>query len=128
MWTRRWPWWTSGFHKMLGSSRVAAQLAASQEELSSMSEWVSHQWARAVKRLKRVDGPLSQCSSAKVDDAYIFIQVSPTRFHPVVFKRRYAFNLLRSFTNFFKANINKSLHYFSLVQFISSEHSFVRWI
>jgi hypothetical protein len=38
MWRR---WWTSGFHKMLGSSRVAAQLAASQEELSSMSEWVS---------------------------------------------------------------------------------------
>jgi hypothetical protein len=38
MWTR---WWTSGFHKMLGSSRAAAQLAASQEGLSSMSEWVS---------------------------------------------------------------------------------------
>jgi hypothetical protein len=38
MWTQ---WWTSGFHKMLGSSRVAAQLAASQEWLSSMSEWVS---------------------------------------------------------------------------------------
>jgi hypothetical protein len=29
------------FHKMLGSSRVAAQLAASQEGLSSMSERVS---------------------------------------------------------------------------------------
>jgi hypothetical protein len=28
------------FHKMLGSSCVAAQLAASQEGLSSMSEWV----------------------------------------------------------------------------------------
>jgi hypothetical protein len=38
MWTR---WWTSGLHKMLGSSRVAAQLAASREGLSSMSEWVS---------------------------------------------------------------------------------------
>jgi hypothetical protein len=37
MWTR---WWTSGFHKMLGNSRVAAQLAASQEGLSSMSQWV----------------------------------------------------------------------------------------
>jgi hypothetical protein len=36
MWTR---WWNSEFHKMLGSSRVAAQLAASQEGLSSMSEW-----------------------------------------------------------------------------------------
>jgi hypothetical protein len=34
-------WWTSGFHKMLGSSRVAAQLAASQEGLSSMSEWAT---------------------------------------------------------------------------------------
>jgi hypothetical protein len=34
-WTR---WWTSGFHKMLGCSRVAAQLAASQEGLSSMSD------------------------------------------------------------------------------------------
>jgi hypothetical protein len=32
--------WTSGFHKMLASSWVAAQLTASQEELSSMSEWV----------------------------------------------------------------------------------------
>jgi hypothetical protein len=41
MWTR---WWTSGFHKMLGSSRVAAQLAASQEGLSSMSEWVWHKY------------------------------------------------------------------------------------
>jgi hypothetical protein len=39
MWT--W-WWTSGFHKMLGSSWVAAQLAASQEGLSSMSEWVRY--------------------------------------------------------------------------------------
>jgi hypothetical protein len=38
LWTRL---WTSGFHKMLGSSRVAAQLAASQEGLSSKSEWVS---------------------------------------------------------------------------------------
>jgi hypothetical protein len=37
LWTRL---WTSGFHKMLGSSWVAAQLAASQEGLSSMSEWV----------------------------------------------------------------------------------------
>jgi hypothetical protein len=36
MWTL---WWSSGFHKMLGSSRVAAQLEASQEGLSSMSEW-----------------------------------------------------------------------------------------
>jgi hypothetical protein len=33
-------WWISGFHKMLGSSRVAAQLAASREGLGSMSEWV----------------------------------------------------------------------------------------
>jgi hypothetical protein len=38
MWTR---WWTSGFRKMLGSCRAAAQLAASQEGLSSMSKWVS---------------------------------------------------------------------------------------
>jgi hypothetical protein len=33
LWTR---WWTFGFHKMLGSSWVAAQLAASQDGLSSM--------------------------------------------------------------------------------------------
>jgi hypothetical protein len=33
LWTRR---WTFGFHKMLGSSWVAAQLAASQDGLSSM--------------------------------------------------------------------------------------------
>jgi hypothetical protein len=39
MWMR---WWTSGFHKMLWSSWVAAQLAASQEGLSSMSEWVNN--------------------------------------------------------------------------------------
>jgi hypothetical protein len=37
MWMR---WWISGFHKMLGSSRVAAQLAASRVGLGSMSEWV----------------------------------------------------------------------------------------
>jgi hypothetical protein len=37
LWTRQ---WTFGFHKILGSSWVAAQLAASQEGLSSMSEWV----------------------------------------------------------------------------------------
>jgi hypothetical protein len=37
LWTR---YWSSRFHKMRGSSWVAAQLAASQEGLSSMSEWV----------------------------------------------------------------------------------------
>jgi hypothetical protein len=42
MWRR---WWTSGFHKMLGSSRVAAQLAASQEGPSSMSEC---EWDRTI--------------------------------------------------------------------------------
>jgi hypothetical protein len=31
-------WLRIGFHKMLGSSLVAAKLAASQEALSSMSE------------------------------------------------------------------------------------------
>jgi hypothetical protein len=38
LWTQ---YWTFGFHKMLGSSWVAAQLAAPQEGLSSVSEWVS---------------------------------------------------------------------------------------
>jgi hypothetical protein len=38
LWTRK---WTFGFHKTLGSSWVSAQLAASQEWHSSMSEWVS---------------------------------------------------------------------------------------
>jgi hypothetical protein len=38
LWTLK---WSFGFHKMLGSSWVAAQLATSQEGLSSMSEWVS---------------------------------------------------------------------------------------
>jgi hypothetical protein len=38
LWTRQ---WTFGFHKILGISWVAAQLAASQEGLSSMSEWAS---------------------------------------------------------------------------------------
>jgi hypothetical protein len=33
--------WTFGFNKTLGSSWMTAQLAASQEGLSSMSEWVS---------------------------------------------------------------------------------------
>jgi hypothetical protein len=34
-----WPrWWTLWFHKMLGSSWVAAQLAGSQEGLSSVSK------------------------------------------------------------------------------------------
>jgi hypothetical protein len=36
LWTR---WWTFGFHKMLGSSWVAAKLAASQEGLSSVSKY-----------------------------------------------------------------------------------------
>jgi hypothetical protein len=35
LWTR---YWTFGFHKMLGSSWVAAQLAAPQEGLSSVSK------------------------------------------------------------------------------------------
>jgi hypothetical protein len=37
LWTR---WWTFGFHKMPGSSWVAAQLAASQEGLSSVSKYM----------------------------------------------------------------------------------------
>jgi hypothetical protein len=40
LWTR---YWTAGFHKMLGNSSVAAHWAASQEGLSSMSEWVNRQ-------------------------------------------------------------------------------------
>jgi hypothetical protein len=44
LWTRQ---WTSGFHKTLWSSWVAAQLAASQEGLSSMSEWES-EWLNAI--------------------------------------------------------------------------------
>jgi hypothetical protein len=35
LWTR---WWTFGFHNMLGSSWVAARLAASQEGLSSVNK------------------------------------------------------------------------------------------
>jgi hypothetical protein len=38
LWTRC---WTFGFHKMPGSSWVAAQLATSQEELSSVSKYSS---------------------------------------------------------------------------------------
>jgi hypothetical protein len=41
LWTR---WWTFGFHKLVGSFWVAAQLAASQEGLSSMSEKRMAQW------------------------------------------------------------------------------------
>jgi hypothetical protein len=38
-----WTWyWTFGFHKMLGSSCVAAQLAAPQEGLSSVSKQASY--------------------------------------------------------------------------------------
>jgi hypothetical protein len=44
LWAR---WWTFEFRKMLGSSWEAAQLAATQEGLSSMSEWVS-EWAQIV--------------------------------------------------------------------------------
>jgi hypothetical protein len=46
LWTRQ---WTFGFHKTLGSSWVAAQLAASQEGLSSMSEWVPHSKLNSYK-------------------------------------------------------------------------------
>jgi hypothetical protein len=38
LWTQ---YWTFGFHKMLGSSWVAAQLAAPQEGLSSVCKYVS---------------------------------------------------------------------------------------
>jgi hypothetical protein len=37
LWTRR---WTFGFHNMLGISWMAAQLAASQEGLSSVSKYI----------------------------------------------------------------------------------------
>jgi hypothetical protein len=39
LWTR---WWTFGFLKMLGSSWVAAQLATSQEGLSSVSKYTTN--------------------------------------------------------------------------------------
>jgi hypothetical protein len=48
MWPR---WWTFEFHKVLGSSRVAAQLEASQG-LSSMSEWVLQ--VRTLRSSQRV--------------------------------------------------------------------------
>jgi hypothetical protein len=49
MWLRTWTsggllgtrYWTFGFHKMLGSSWGAAQLAGSKAGLSSLSEWVT---------------------------------------------------------------------------------------
>jgi hypothetical protein len=53
MWLR---WWTSGFRKMLGSSRVAAQLAASQEGLSSVSEWVPETNLRPARWNLLTDG------------------------------------------------------------------------
>jgi hypothetical protein len=55
MWTR---WWTSGFHKMLRSSWVAAQLAASREGLGS-SEWVSESQEYAYHRLRNTG--IRQC-------------------------------------------------------------------
>jgi hypothetical protein len=64
-------WWISGFYKMLGSSRVAAQLAASREGLGSMSEWVkmeaicssetSVQSTRSTRRHIPEDGILQKC-------------------------------------------------------------------
>jgi hypothetical protein len=44
LWTRQ---WTFGFHKMFGNSWVAAQLTASQEGLSSMSEWILYTVGRS---------------------------------------------------------------------------------
>jgi hypothetical protein len=38
LWTR---YWTFGFHKMLGNSRVVAQLAVSQEGFSSVQSVIS---------------------------------------------------------------------------------------
>jgi hypothetical protein len=40
-------WWIFGFHKMLGSSRVAAQLAASREGLGSMSDSITYPFFRS---------------------------------------------------------------------------------
>jgi hypothetical protein len=45
-------WWTFGFHKMLGSSRIASQLAASQEGLSSVSKLMEYAvkiWCKICK-------------------------------------------------------------------------------
>jgi hypothetical protein len=55
LWTRK---WTSGFHKMLGSTWVAAQLAAFQEGLSSMSGWVIRGIIRRYRISFRVTMPL----------------------------------------------------------------------
>jgi hypothetical protein len=48
---------------MRGSSWVAAQLAASQEGLSSMSEWVSESFVHTVKIIKYIISMDLTCSS-----------------------------------------------------------------
>jgi hypothetical protein len=72
MWTR---WWTSWFRKILGSSRAAAQLAASQEGLSSMNEWVS-EWVDLNFRFSTQITALflrflnSSCNRRRMADTY----------------------------------------------------------
>jgi hypothetical protein len=48
LWTRQ---WTFGFHKMLGSSWVAVQFAASQEGLSSVSKYLRLSFTAAAEML-----------------------------------------------------------------------------
>jgi hypothetical protein len=59
LWTR---WWIFGFHKMLGNSWVAAELAAPQEGLSSMIKKVSQNITKICKIT-----PGSVCSGLKSD-------------------------------------------------------------
>jgi hypothetical protein len=61
LWT--WQWTSFRFHKMLGSSWVTAQLTASQEGLSSMSEWVS-EWVLTV--MSANDTPSSSQSNKHI--------------------------------------------------------------
>jgi hypothetical protein len=68
LWTR---WWTFGFHKMLGSFWVAAQLAASQEGLRFMCEWVS-EWDRRqpARRNKAPRSVLTLCTARSAASAF----------------------------------------------------------
>jgi hypothetical protein len=54
LWTRQ---YTFGFHRMLEYSWVAAQLAASQEGLSSVSQWVT----LCIKEANKFDHQSKTC-------------------------------------------------------------------
>jgi hypothetical protein len=74
LWTR---WWTFEFHKMLRISWMAAQLAASQKGLSSMSEWGSEYWGQWIRSMQLLRNTYIWC---------LLYYITQILTHPLVFR------------------------------------------